>query len=202
MSGAGLALVGVASHLRNGTARLVFTRPSPPEVWLVSVFLAALIVAASVHVLAEAITIGLAAAWNVPYQVGFLFLSIDHLFETVIAVSMMAALAAVLHPVMAVLVALVANSGLIEFVRTMVLSAQKADPSAVWPSLADWPLYAVYVALPILDPYAEQTATVSQSLRVTGEQWLYLGATGGYALGMFAFFFLASAFAIRRRPTV
>ena len=137
--------------------------------------------------------------WDVPYQVGFLYLSVDAVFEAAIVIAILTTLGAVVHPVVAVLLAVLFNEstfGSLRFGLTM-MSAQ-GEPGGMLRAVKAV-VVAVHEALPMLDPFAKATREVSESLRVSGAAWGYLGATALYSLAVTAICFLLADLALRRR---
>jgi hypothetical protein len=196
---AGLGLFVTSSHLRNRSVQVVLTRPGSPQIWLASVFLSALIVAAATQAVGAIVTFLLSLAWDVPYQIGFLYIALDAVFEAAIVVAILTTLGAVMHPILAVLAALLFNEGTFYSLRygLELLSFQGHGGgfiAALKPIVT-----AIHVALPMLDPFSEQTRTVAMSLRVSGADWAYLLATAAYSAGVILVCFLLADVALRRR---
>lgn len=196
---AGLGLFTVSSHLRNRSIQLVLTRPGSPRLWLASVFVAAFTVALAIQVVVALLTFGLSWLWAVPYPAGFLFLSLDSLCETVIAIAILTLLGVLLHPVIAALAAFAFNDltfyGLDYTFQGMVAS----QPGSAWLPGAAAVVRAIHLALPMLDPFASRTDAVEETLRVTGGDWVTMAAIAAYSLGVAAFCFLAADLALARR---
>ena len=199
--GAGLGLFALSAHLRNGTTRLLFTRPSPPELWLASVFLASFLVALAIHSAAALITLVLSTAWGIPYQLGFVYLAIDAVIESMIVIALLTALGSWLHPVLAGLLAALANDSMLYFLTLQIESSVKANGASWWTTIAGAPVHVLYAVAPMLDPFQRQTIEVAATLRLDVAQWGYLAAAWGYALVAVTFFFSVSALAVRRRAT-
>src|SRR5687767_8951871 len=53
---AGLGLFVTSTHLRNKSVQVILTRPGSPQIWLASVFLAALVVAAATQLAGALVT--------------------------------------------------------------------------------------------------------------------------------------------------
>jgi hypothetical protein len=196
---AGLGLYVTSSHLRNKSVQVILTRPGSPQIWLASIFLSALIVAAAMQAAGAAITLGLSLIWGVPYQIGFLYLALDGIFEAAIIIAFLTTLGAVLHPVVAVLLAALFNEGsfgALRFVASL-MEAQGEGGSAV--TIIKAIVVGIHETLPMLDPFAKQTSDVTASLRVNAGDWGYLAATALYALAVTVVCFLLSDLALRRR---
>ncbi len=199
---AALGLFALWSHVHHRHTSLVFTRPVSPELWLASVFLAAIMVTVAIHGAGLIVTGVLSLAWGIPYQAGFVWLTLDGILESIIVVSVLTALAAAIHPVIAVFVMLLLNDGLFMWIDTMLLGYEKARGSSAILSSAEHVVRAVYIVLPILDPFGEKTGEVAGSLRVTSADWRYLGLTMAYALLVFGVCFLFADYRLRRKALV
>jgi hypothetical protein len=116
-----------------------------------------------------------------------------------IVVSVLTGLAAVLHPVIAVLVVLFFTES--NFYMFDVMLRGYMDSSGGTPAIRmlEYAIRAVYSVLPMLSPFESHTRAVEGSLRVTAKDWMYLGATAGYALTVFSFWFLFADYRLRRR---
>ena len=197
--GALLALVAMWSHLRDRSTRLVFTRPTPPEVWLASVFGSAMAVAVAAHALTAVVTFALSLVWDIPYQSGFAWAALDSIFESVIVISLMAALGVGVHPVIAGFVVFFFSDQMMYQLYMMFASSEVAGDAAAWITTGKWVTRSIYTLMPMLDPFASQTADVSASLRVSAANWGYLGATAAYAALISTFSFFLASFTLRRK---
>jgi ABC-type transport system involved in multi-copper enzyme maturation permease subunit len=197
--GAGLGLFAHSSHLRNGTTRLLFSRPAPPELWIASVFLASFLVSLAIHAVAALATLVLSTTWGVPYQLGFVYLAIEAVLESMIVIALLTALASCMHPVLAALLTALANDSMLYFLILQIESSVKANGTSWWTTIAGMPVQMLYAAAPMLDPFQQQTIRVAATLRLGLAEWGYLAATAGYTLVAVTFFFCVSALAVRRR---
>jgi hypothetical protein len=196
---AGMGLFALWWHTSQRTTSLIFTRPGRSEVWLASVFGSAFLVAIVIHAVGFALTLSLSLAWGIPWQTGFLWMSIDGVLESVIMVSVLTGLAATLHPVLAILVVAFFTEGIFRSFDTMLLGYLKSHGDSFWVNAAEHAVRSVYAVLPMLDPFWEKTYEVERSLRVTGTDWMYLGATAAYAAGVFLFWFLFADYRLKRK---
>jgi hypothetical protein len=196
---AGLGLYVTSSHLRNKSVQVILTRPGSPQIWLGSVFLSSLILAAATQVIGAVITFMLSVAWSVPYQMGFLYLAVDAVFEAAIVIAFLTTLGAVVHPMVALLIAILFNEGTFGALRyqTSIMVTQGVGGGAM--STLNAVVVGLHEALPMLDPFARQTAEVGKTLRVSASDWGYLAATAVYTLAVTAICFLVSDLALRRR---
>lgn len=197
---AGLGLFALWSHMSHRSTSLIFTRPGPPELWLASVWLSVFTVAMIVHLIGAAVTLALSLAWGIPYQVGFIWLMLDSLLETVIVVSALTAMASFVHPVIAVLVFAVFNESTFYRLDILLLGLIEGRGGSPLLTAAEGAVRAVYTAMPMLDPFVEKTGSLD-SLRVELSNWGYLAATAGYAALACTFFFIIADLGLRRRSS-
>jgi ABC-type transport system involved in multi-copper enzyme maturation permease subunit len=196
---AALGLYVTSSHLRNRTLQVILTRPGSPQLWLASVFTSALLVAAAMQAIGAVVTLVLSLAWGVPYQIGFLYMAVNGVFQAAIVIAMLTTLGAVLHPVLAFLVFVLFNENTFQSLRFGV-ELLKAQNHGGWVLDLVRPLViGIHTALPMQAPFETQTAAVVQSMRVTGTDWGYLLATAAYSLAITTVCFLLAEIALRRR---
>lgn len=196
---AAIGLFALWTHVHQRNTSMIFTRPGAPQIWLASVFLSAIIVAAAIHAAAAAVTFVLSVAWGIPYQIGFLWLAFDGIIESIVIVSILTGLAAAIHPVIAVLALLFLNESMFLWLDTMLLGAAQASEPGIWLTLVERAVRALYTIAPMLDPFASKTAAVSESLRVSLADWGYLGGGLAYAALVFVLFFFFADHHLRRR---
>jgi len=105
----------------------------------------------------------------------------------------------VVHPVLAILIAVVFNESTFGGLRTLLLTAIKTTGGNPTLPFLENLTYAIYMVLPTYSPYTERTRAVEESLRATGSEWLLLAKTAGYSATALGLFFLLSVWALRRR---
>ncbi len=196
---AGMGLFAYWWHTTQRTTTLVFTRDGRPEVWLASIFGSAFLAAAIVHGLSLVVTLGLSLAWGIPWQSGFLWLAIDGFCESVIVVSVLTGLSAVLHPIVALLVVALFTERLFYEIDVELLGYLQAKGASAIIAALERVVRAIHFAAPMFDPYSQHTGTVETTLRTARGDWFYLGATACYAAAVFAFWFTFADYRIRRR---
>lgn len=196
---AALGLYVTSSHLRNKSIQVVLTRPGSPQIWLASIFVSALLVAAGIQALGALVTFMMSVAWGVPYQLGFLYLAIHAVFEAAIIIALLTTLGAVVHPVVAVLLAALFNESAFASLRfgTTIMVAQGTGGGTMRAIKAV--VVAIHEGLPMLDPFKAQTPAVTNSLRVGAADWGWLAATAVYTAALTGLCFLLSDLALRRR---
>jgi hypothetical protein len=194
-----LALLTMSAQLRDRSTRLVFTRPSRPEVWILSVLLSVLLVAAAANIFVGGATFALSRIWDIPYQAGFAWAVLDSIVECALVIGFMGALAAGIHPVLAGFAAFVFSDLMIYELYKMTLGASQVEGAGIWTLAGKWIGRSLYWMVPMLDPFANQTSDVMRSMRVTGAEWGYLAAGAGYAALVCTVCFFATALTLRRR---
>jgi hypothetical protein len=199
---AAVGLVLVAVQVRGKGVKLIFTKPCPPEVWLGSAFISAIVLAAFLYATIAAITFGLLLLWHVPIQTGFAFMSIEWFFEAVSAMAYLTFLSTVMHPVIAIMIAVVFNESVFFAMRTGLIAAIKNTGGNILLPLLEKLTYVLYMISPMFTPYSEKTEGIRTSLRVSSGQWHYLIYTGAYAITVTMFFYLLTLFALKRKNFV
>lgn len=185
-------------HTTHRSTSLVFTRPGPPEVWLASIFASAIILAIAIHAVGLLTTVILCVSWSIPLEPGFLWLSVDAVFESMILVSVLTGLGTLMHPALVILVVAFFTESLFLWFDTMLLGYMEAYGAKWWVAGVEWAVRAVHSVAPMLDPFAKQTREVANSMRVSVADWTYLAGTGGYALVMCFFWFMVANYKLRR----
>ena len=196
---AAMGLFALWWHTTQRATSVVFTRPCRPEIWLASVFTSALLVALVIHGAGFVLTLCLSLAWGIPFQAGFLWLALDGLLESIIIVSVLTGLSAVIHPALAILAIVFFSESTFFYFDTMLLGYIDARGASIWASAGEGLMKGIYLALPMLDPFHTNTREVEMTLRVSSAAWKQLGLTASYALFAFTFWFLFAARRLRRR---
>ena len=194
-----LGLFAISTHLRQRSVKMVLTKPCPPEIWLASVMLSALIVSALLFAVNVLFGLGLCLIWGVPVQSGLFFLAVEGFLRSAIALAYLSFLTLLMHPVLAIIVSLLFNEGTFDGLRYMLLTAIKTTGGNPLLPVLEKGTYLLYMLLPTFHPYAEGTEEVSGSLRASTADWLALGRIAGYSATALGLFFLLAVWALRRR---
>lgn len=197
-----IGLVLVAVQVRGKAVTLILTKPCRPDVWLASAFLSAFILAAVLYAAILALAGGLSVVWKIPFQSGFAFMAIEFFFEAVIAMSFLTFLSMVMHPVLAVIIAVVFNESVFFALRTGLIAAIKYTGGSIALPLLEKLSYIMYMSAPMISPYKEQIAPITESMRVPADQWKYLAYTGVYAITISLMFYLLTLWSLRRKNFV
>jgi hypothetical protein len=199
---ASLGLFAVSSHLRSRNLKMVLTKPCPPSVWLASVFLAALLVGVALHGVVALSGTALSLAWDIPLQPGLAFVSVDSLLQATIWLSVLTTLTVVVHPVLAVLFALLVSDSTFYGLEYMIESSVATSGPSSGLTVAGVVVGSFYTLLPMTAPFGERMEDVHGSWRVAGGDWLVLGGAVGYASLLTVFLYLLSLYLLRRRALV
>jgi hypothetical protein len=196
---AGMGLLILSSHLRNRSLKMVFTKPCPPAVWLVSAFLSAALVSLFLNAVVLTGGIVLSFVWHLPVRSGLLFVSAQTFAISLGLIAYLMLLATVLHPALAAIVALIFNADLFYQFQVWTLGAIRSGNNHWALRMLEWVFHALYIALPMLDPFDNKTENIHISLRVLSSDWKYLVFSFGYALALSAFCYCVSLYALQRR---
>jgi len=199
---ASLGLFAISSHLRHRNVKLVLTKPCLPEVWLASIFVAALLIAIAIYTMLAAAAAILSWIWGIPWQWGFLFVAVDGACRALIQMALLTCLSTAVHPVMAVLIALFFNEGIFFGLKTLIAGALQARSGKAWLVCLRFVCDALYIIMPMAQPFSQHTESVYSSLRASGTEWLYLGGALGYTAVLSAFFFLICDYLLRRKNLI
>src|SRR5712692_5154918 len=105
-----LGLFIISSHLRNRSLKMVFTKPCPPALWLLSAFLSAVIVSLLLNFVVLASTTFLSLVWHVSVRPGLVFLSAETFVVSVGLIAYLMLLATLVHPALAAICTLIFNA--------------------------------------------------------------------------------------------
>ena len=196
---AGFGLFIMASHLRSRSLKMVFTKPCSPAVWLGSAFLSAVMVSLLLTAAMLGSVLLLSWLWHVPVRAGLVYVSLDAGIASLGIIAYLMLLATVLHPAVAVVVALIFNAELFYSVQLWALAVVRSGSS-------NWGLRMLahiarffYLASPIVHPFGKETREVYSSLRVGHGDWKYLLYGLGYGLIFSAFCYSVALFALQRK---
>ncbi|HSC72302.1 MAG TPA: hypothetical protein VLH58_13170, partial [Candidatus Methylomirabilis sp.] len=121
-----LGLLLISHHLGNRSAKMVFTKPCPPEAWLLASTLSAAAVAAACYAAIFVTCSVLFVAWGIPFQWGLVYVLANDLAHALIWLGYLSFLAVVFHPVVAVLVVVIFQEGTFYGLKLLLLSGIKA----------------------------------------------------------------------------
>jgi hypothetical protein len=199
---AAVGLVLVAVQVRGKAVKLIFTKPCSPETWLASAFLSAITLGAFLYAAIFIVMVALSMVWHFPFQTGFVFMSAELFFEAVVAMSYLTFLSMVMHPVIAIMIAVIFNETVFFSIRTGLIAAIKnTGGNIVLPALEKL-TYLLYMLTPMFSPYDQEIEGIKETLRVAGGQWRFLAYSGAYALALTSLFYLLTLLALKRKNFV
>lgn len=196
---AGLGLFIISSHLRSRSLKMVFTKPCPPWIWLLSAFLAAVIVA----ILLDLVVLGgvtvLSLVWHLPIRAGLVFVSADTFIASIGLAAYLMLLANLMHPAIAAIFALIFNADLFYDGQLWARSALRAGNHSAGLRVMEHFFHALYLVSPILHPFGRKTESIYGSLRVMHGEWKYLVYSFAYAMALSAFCYFVALWALQRK---
>jgi ABC-type transport system involved in multi-copper enzyme maturation permease subunit len=196
---AGLGLFVISSHLRSRSLKMVFTKPCPPAVWLVSAFSAAVIVAFLLNgVVLGGMTV-LSMLWHIPIRSGLIFISADTFIASIGLAAYLMLLATVVHPAIAAILAIIFNGDMFYEGLVWAQSAIRAGNHSGGLHAFERVLHFLYLAAPIVHPFGKETGNIYVSLRVMHGEWKCLLYSLGYSLALAAFCYLVALSALQRK---
>jgi len=199
---ASLGLFAVTSHVRGRNVKLVLTKPCPPSIWLASIFASAAIVGFALYTLIAIGGLVLSLVWKIPFQPGLVFTAIDGLSQAIVWLSFVTALTMAFHPVIAVMVALFFNDGMLYQLKYLIEGARLADSKRAWLTVAGFLCDGVYALLPMSHPFEDKTQAVFASWRVVRSDWLVLAGACGYSLLALTFFYSLALYLLKRKDLI
>jgi len=199
---AGLGLLLVSQHIRDRSIKMVFTKPCPPEIWILSSFLSAAIVAFVLYAGAFLIAAVLSSLWGIPFPSGIIYISMNEYFQTLSLMAYVTFLSVILHPVLAALFILLFQEQTFYFIKMLLASGVKAEGERPFLKLLKLLVDAVYMVLPTFNPYAEQTHQVYSTLRGSDANWDYLYPAVAYALTVTALFYFLTVLVLKKKRYV
>jgi hypothetical protein len=199
---AALALLTIHYHTRSRCIKMVLTKPCLPETWLLSVFLSAILLCFILHAISFSIMTGLFIIWQIPFQWGLIFITLESFAKTVVIYSYLTMLTSLMHPALAALIALGVNEMSLYMLITFIMSSLQgvADPlKRFFLKSLEQICTFFYIILPNYSPFSDDVSAIQKSYRVTGTEWLYLLYILGYAFLFAAFSYFATTFFFKRK---
>ena len=197
-----LGLLGVWSHLRDRSIKMVMTKPVSPDLWLLSNFIAAGLVMVALMAFNMLLTTGLFLLWDVPLQDGLAYLGLVSICRCLIVFSYLTFLSVLMHPAVAGVVALLMRPDTFYTLAMLATSAQKLADAALYKAFlggASHAMLFVYRVLPMYDPYPGTVRRIGSSFRLEAGDLSTLGLTVLYSLTVSALLYLLAVASLRRR---
>lgn len=195
----GLGLFIISSHLSSRNLKMVFTKPCPPAIWLASAFLSAVAVSFLMVVAVLGSAVALSLGWHVPVRAGLVFVSMDTFIASVGIIAYLILLAMLVHPAIAVALALIFNAGLFYDAQVWTQSMIRSGNSSLGLRALEKLFHWFYLILPMVHVFGEKTDNIYSSLRVGHSDWKYLLYSFGYALALSAFCYCVALAALQKK---
>ncbi|MEI6564737.1 MAG: hypothetical protein WCO42_10580 [bacterium] len=199
---AALAIMTLSYNFNQRCFKMVITKPCPPEVWLLALYAAVMLVAAVLYALVTAAALILFGVWHIPLQWGVLYLFGESLLQVAVIVSILSFLVTVMHPFMAVILMGLANESTFYGLLVMLSAAvsHASEPWArFWCKAANVVTYGFYLAVPSYSLFEKKVEKLHSSLRMGWGDLQWLGLSLLYTLLVASLFFALTALALRRR---
>jgi len=198
----GLGLFIMSSHLRSRSLKMVFTKPCPPALWLVSVFWSAVTVSLLLNCIVFASAAVLSFVWHLPVRAALLFISVDTFIASVGIIAYLMLLTTLVHPAIAVTFALIFNADLFYGGYEWTQSVIRAGNSSVWLRILDHLFHYLYFILPMVYAFAKKTENIYSSFRVSQGEWKYLLFSFGYVTVLSVFCYSLALLALQRKKHI
>ena len=199
---AGLGLFIISSHLRSRSLKMVFTKPCPPALWLLSAFLSAVIVSLLLNLVVLVSTTILSVIWHVPVRQGLIFVSGETFAASIGLIAYLMLLATLVHPAVAAVSALIFNADLFYEFQVWTQASIRSGNSSPWLRVLEKLFHGLYILFPMLEPFGKKTTQIHNSLRVMHGEWKYLLYSLIYALTLSAFCYCLALFALQRKKHI
>lgn len=196
---AAMGLLVISSHLRSRSLKMVFTKPCPPELWLLSAFLSAAAISLFLNLVVLGSAVVLSLIWHLPVRMGLVFVSAETFAVSLGLASYLMLLAMLMHPALAAIVALIFDADMFYYFDVWTKAAIRSGNSSVALRMVGHLFHSLYLLLPMVYPFDKQTENIHTSLRVMSGEWKYLPFSLGYALALSAFCYCVALYALKRK---
>lgn len=198
----GLGLFIISSHLRSRSLKMVFTKPCPPALWLVSAFLAAVTVSLLLHCIVFVSAAILSFAWHLPVRAGLLFVSVDTFVVSVGIIAYLMLLTTLVHPAIAATLALIFNADLFYGGYEWTQAVIRAGNSSLWLRILDRLFHYFYFILPMVYAFGQKTGNIYSSFRVMHGEWKYPLYSSGYVIVLAGFCYSLALLSLQRKKHI
>lgn len=199
---AALGLLFISYHVRNRATKMVFTKPCSPDIWLFSGLLSASFVAFVFYAGILLICSVLFLVWNIPFQWGIFYVTLNEFVQTLIVLSYITFLTVIFHPVIAVLFIFIFQEGTFYYLKLLLMSGIKTagDGSlSAGLKIVKWFVDIIYMLIPTYHPFSEKMSPVYSSFRVSLNSWKYLSLALAYALVISGLLYLLSLYFLKKK---
>ncbi|HEX7797723.1 MAG TPA: hypothetical protein VF456_25350, partial [Vicinamibacterales bacterium] len=184
------------SHRRARSIKMIAATPAPFPAWVASVFVTAALVGLAVQGVIAILVGMLSVLWNVPYQLGFLYVAMNQFADSLIMLAFLTALSVWMHPVLAILLFVFLGESTF---RTIRVTLESVDGGWLVRG-AKATVTGLYYVLPSFAPFAGRTLMLTRSMQASVSDWRYLALAYAYATLAVSFGYVATIASLRRRP--
>lgn len=199
---AALAVMALHYNFNQRCFKMVITKPCPPEVWLLALYVAVMLVAAVLFTLVLVAAVVLFLAWHIPLQWGVFYVVGAAFLQVMTIVAVLSFLVTVIHPFLAIILMALASESTF-YGLLIMLSAAISHATAPWAKFwygaANVVVYGLYLIVPSYSLFEKKVAKVQSSLRMGWGDLQWLGLSLLYTILISALFFALSSLALRRR---
>lgn len=199
---AGLGLLIISSHLRNRSLKMVFTKPCPPALWLLSAFLSAAVVSLFLNLVVLSGGLLLSLFWHLPVRIGLAFVSAQTFALSLGWIAYLLLLATLMHPVLAAIVAIIFNADLFYQFQVWTQAAIRSGNNNFALRMLEHLFHSLYIVLPMFFSFDKETSNIHVSLRVLSSEWKYVVFSLGYALVLSAFCYCVALYALQKKKHI
>jgi ABC-type transport system involved in multi-copper enzyme maturation permease subunit len=196
---AGLGLFVISSHIRSRSLKMVFTKPCSPGLWLFSAMLSGVLASLLLTCIVYAATVGLSFFWHLPVRTGLAYICLDTFIASIGVMAYMVLLASLMHPAIAVAVALIFNAEIFLSFETWARGMIRGGNHSWFLRALQRFFQVLYIALPAFNPLGKETKPIYEHIRVSHGDWRYILYSLGYSLVLSAFCYFIALFALERR---
>jgi hypothetical protein len=126
------------------------------------------------------------------------YVTIVNFLSDVVILTFITFLATALPPILAAIVAVIANEGAIHMLREIVSAGQDSHGS-IGLSILDGVLYVIYIMLPSYGLLNGRTGVIDKTWRVQATDWTSLLLSAGYTVAIITLFYLLTIAVLRRK---
>lgn len=200
--GVALAILTMYYHISSRCIKMVLTKPCRPEWWVLSVFISTALVCSCLELLGIIIATTLSLAWGIPFQMGIIFVALEGIAQSAVALSWAILLTAFLHPAVAVMIIMVIQEMTFYWLMIISMGAMQGTTDQIrrfMLQMAQQLLACCYIIIPSFAPFASRVKGVHLSYRVMAIDWIYLMCILGYSLLFAAFCYVITTLIFLRR---
>jgi len=195
-----LGLITIPFHINSRNIKMVLTKPCPVEIWLLSHFISAALIAVVLQVIMLLVVGVMFFVWKIPWQWGVLYMLANNFMVTMVIFSYLTFLSVLFHPIISAMIALFFTSSNFYYLSMMSEAGSKIEGirgvMLIWVNKL---IYFLYMVLPAYNPFEEEKDVVYDSMRVVSGDVKYLLYTLGYTILISTFFYFLTDYCIRKK---